>query len=294
MQTVWSENMSSDRRKAIEELGRGRELTNQLRDLLNSKSVGDEGLAVVSEDLVMKIFNSFAKSLSIIRNIGDYDDDEVSQKSRNNNMSWDDRKSEDLGDSIKSITATSTQKGRRGCYKRRKCAESWTRITPSHFDDGHAWRKYGQKVILHANHPRNYYRCTHKFDQGCQAIKQVQMIEDDPPKYRTTYYGHHTCKNQLNASPFVLDSTSDDSSILLSFANNHLTNKHDNPFFSSFSSVKQESKEDHDITYNPYLLSPDHLTTFEPSAQMTMLPADHTDAISGVVDSIDLDDLLVF
>ena len=143
---------------------------------------------------------------------------------------------------------------------------------------------------------RNYFRCTHKIDQGCQATKQVQKIEDDPPKYRTTYYGRHTCKNLLKASQFILDSTSNDSSNLISFADNNLTNKHDNPFFSSFPSEKQESKEDHmpsDITYNrsssaEYLLSFNHLTTFDLSADH------HTDEISGVVDSFDLDDLLEF
>ncbi|XWS09514.1 hypothetical protein CRYUN_Cryun40dG0091100 [Craigia yunnanensis] len=287
--------MSLDRKNAIEELERGRELTNQLRDLL-SKSLGDEGL-VGSEDLVMKILNSFANTLSILRNSREYDD-EVSQNPRNNNMSWDGRKSEVSGESIKS--SSSKPKDRRGCYKRRKCAESWTEDTPTLIDDGHAWRKYGQKVILNSNHPRNYFRCTHKIDQGCQATKQVQKIEDDPPKYRTTYYGHHTCKNLFKSSQFILDSTSNDSSILLSFAKNNLTNKHDNPFFSSFPSVKQESKDDHmpsDTTYNPsssseYLMSPE-LKTFESSAEMTMLSADH-DVISGVEDSVDLDYLLQF
>ncbi|KAK6279656.1 hypothetical protein POUND7_019923 [Theobroma cacao] len=285
--------MSSGRSKAIEELARGRDLTNQLRDLL-TKSFGDDGL-LGSEDLVTKILNSFANTLSILRSSsGDYD--EVSQNPRNSNMSWDGRKSEESGESIKS----STQKDRRGCYKRRKSEHSWTRDSPTLIDDGHAWRKYGQKVILNAKHPRNYYRCTHKHDQGCQATKQVQQIEDDPPKYGTTYYGHHTCKNLLKASQLILDSTSKDSSILLSFAN---TNKQDNSMFSAFPPVKQESKEDmpSDITYNlstsspDYLLSPDHLTTFESSAQMTVLSAaDHADVISGVVDSVDLDDLLEF
>ena len=109
MLSAWSE-----RKKAMEELGRGRELTNELRDLL-SKSLGGEGL-VGSEDLVMKILNSFANTLSILRNSGEYDY-EVSQNPRNNNKSWDGRKSEDSGESIKS--SSSKQKDRRGCYKRR-------------------------------------------------------------------------------------------------------------------------------------------------------------------------------
>ena len=104
------------------------------------------------------------------------------------------------------------------------------------------------------------------------------------------------------ASQLILDSTSNDSSILLNFANNNLANKHDNSFFSFFPSVKHESNEDHmpsDVTYNrspsfEYLLSPDHLTMFEPSAQMTVLSANHKDVISGMVDSVDLDYLLEF
>ena len=97
MLSAWSE-----RKKAMEELGRGRELTNELRDLL-SKSLGGEGL-VGSEDLVMKIFNSFSNTLSILRNSEDNDD----ENPRNNNISWDNRKSEDL-----------TQNDRRGCYTTR-------------------------------------------------------------------------------------------------------------------------------------------------------------------------------
>ncbi|XVE84326.1 hypothetical protein DITRI_Ditri17bG0003700 [Diplodiscus trichospermus] len=299
--------LCSDRKKAIKELGQGRELTNQLRDLL-SKSVGEDGL-VGSEDLVMKIFNSFANTLSLLRN-----KDEVSQNpnTTNNNMnkSWDIyRKSEALEESINKSRTTP-----RGCLKRRKCAEDHSRIrtrdTATLIDDGCEWRKYGQKVIKDANHPRNYFRCTHKTDQGCKATKHVQKIEDNPPKYRTIYYGHHTCnKNLLNSSDDQLildDSTSNnDSSMLISFAN---TNQHDNPFLSSFPSTKQEIKEDHapthdDITYNgssssDYLFLPDdQLRALESLAdQMTVSSADHSmeDVISGMLDSVDLDQLFEF
>ncbi|XVE80735.1 hypothetical protein DITRI_Ditri15bG0004200 [Diplodiscus trichospermus] len=236
-------------------------------------------------------------TISILRKSAGCDyDDEFSQNPNNNNntMSLDGRKSEDSGESIRS---TLTRRDRRGCYKRsRKCAESWSDDTPTLIDDGHAWRKYGQKAIHQANYPRSYYRCTHKQDQNCPALKQVQQIEDDPPKFRTTYYGHHSCRNLFKASQLILDSTSDhDSSMrLISFANNNLTIKHDDPFLSSFTSVKQERKEDHmpisDITYNRssssvYLVSPE-LTTFESSA-------DDQDVISRVVmDSVDFDKLL--
>ncbi|KAB2092060.1 hypothetical protein ES319_A02G003000v1 [Gossypium barbadense] len=270
--------MSWNTKKAIEELVRGKELTKQLRDLL-TKSLTDDGF-VNSEDLVLKICDTFANTLSLLTNsntttttaVADYyyydDFNDVSQKPTIN-ITSDGRKSEDSGDSIKS--PPSTHRDRRGSYKRRKCVDSRKKITSALVDDGYAWRKYGQKQILNANHPRSYFRCTHKTDQGCQATKQVQKLEDDPPN----------------------------------FANNStLTNKqgNDNPFFSS---VKQESKEDYkpisEITYNgssssEYLLSPHHhqLSTFDlSSADMTVLSPDH-DVLSDVVDSLDLDDLLQF
>ncbi|GMJ01620.1 hypothetical protein HRI_003831200 [Hibiscus trionum] len=268
--------MSWDTKKAIEELVRGRELTNQLRDLL-SKSVGDES---GREDTVNKICNTFANTLSILRN-------------RNSSCSDDNDMKEDSGES----PSAGAGKDGRGSYKskRRKSvavASSRRSIASALIDDGYAWRKYGQKQILNSNHPRSYYRCTHK-DQGCVATKQVQMIEDDPPKYETIYLGHHTCNNTLNPSHFIVDDhpISDHSSVILSFANNNLNNS---PFLSS---AKQEGKEDYKpITYNAsdYLLSPHHLSTFDPLAEMRVLSADH-DVISGVVDYVqDLDEFLKF
>ncbi|KAK8485404.1 hypothetical protein V6N11_037101 [Hibiscus sabdariffa] len=248
---------SWDTKKAIEELVQGREWTNQLRDLL-TKSVGDEsGLELVgSEDL----------------------------KPMNNMSCCDGRKSEDSGESIKSSPSASasalTLKDRRGSYKRRKCVASRTNISSALIDDGYAWRKYGQKKILNANHPRSYYRCTHKNEQGCDATKQVQKIQDDPPKYETMYSGHHTCKNTLKPFPFIMDHN--DSSKLISFSN-----QHDLPFFSS--SSKEDYKPASDITYyngsssSDYILSPPHLSSF------------HHDGISGGLDSVaDIDDFLSF
>ncbi|GAB4844578.1 hypothetical protein Ancab_037976 [Ancistrocladus abbreviatus] len=60
--------------------------------------------------------------------------------------------------------------------------------------DGYSWRKYGQKDILGANFPRGYYRCTHRYTQGCLATKQVQRSNDDPTVVQVMYRGHHTCK----------------------------------------------------------------------------------------------------
>ncbi|KAI0496323.1 hypothetical protein KFK09_022639 [Dendrobium nobile] len=62
-------------------------------------------------------------------------------------------------------------------------------------DDGHSWRKYGQKDILGAKHPRSYFRCTHRKTQGCAAMKQVQKTDEDSSIFDITYLGTHTCFN---------------------------------------------------------------------------------------------------
>ncbi|KAL0412172.1 UNVERIFIED_CONTAM: putative WRKY transcription factor 41 [Sesamum latifolium] len=63
----------------------------------------------------------------------------------------------------------------------------------SQLDDGFNWRKYGQKDILGANHPRAYYRCTHRHKQGCHATKQVQPMDDNPSTVEVVYKGKHSC-----------------------------------------------------------------------------------------------------
>ncbi|KAI4302461.1 hypothetical protein MLD38_038202 [Melastoma candidum] len=60
-------------------------------------------------------------------------------------------------------------------------------------EDGHTWRKYGQKIILGSKFPRAYYRCTHQRLYQCPAKKQVQLLDHDPSTFLVTYQGHHTC-----------------------------------------------------------------------------------------------------
>ncbi|KAI5059624.1 hypothetical protein GOP47_0025943 [Adiantum capillus-veneris] len=63
-------------------------------------------------------------------------------------------------------------------------------------DDGHTWRKYGQKIIHGALHPRGYYRCTHcKTDIGCPAVKQVQRCDEEQMFFDVIYKGYHTCRS---------------------------------------------------------------------------------------------------
>ncbi|CAL4922518.1 unnamed protein product [Urochloa decumbens] len=79
-------------------------------------------------------------------------------------------------------------------FSRRSQRPTDTKIT-STLEDGHVWRKYGQKEIQNSRQPRSYYRCTHKSDQGCNAKRQVQACEADTSKYVVTYYGVHTCRD---------------------------------------------------------------------------------------------------
>ncbi|KAK9069635.1 hypothetical protein SSX86_011539 [Deinandra increscens subsp. villosa] len=60
-------------------------------------------------------------------------------------------------------------------------------------NDGYMWRKYGQKEILNAKYPREYYRCTYRNTHGCCATKQVQRSSEDPSIFDITYLGKHTC-----------------------------------------------------------------------------------------------------
>ncbi|KAH0995112.1 hypothetical protein GBA52_018976 [Prunus armeniaca] len=160
-------------------------------------------------------------------------------------------------ESYKSASTFSTD--RRGSYKKRKTCHSWIKDSPALTEDGHAWRKYGQKLILNAKHPRNYFRCTHKFDQACQATKHVQQVEDDPPLFRTTYYGNHTCRGYLKASELVLDCTSPrESSKFIRFDDTNPSSKQEHPFFSSFKSLKGEERFKEETMPSDYMTTQHH------------------------------------
>ncbi|KAG6530325.1 transcription factor WRKY19-like [Zingiber officinale] len=97
---------------------------------------------------------------------------------------------------------------RREMCKKRKTLSKWaSRVCVAGgglaegLEDGYSWRKYGQKGILGARHPRGYYRCTHRNTAGCLATKQVQRSDDDSCVFDITYRGDHTCQQKLQAPP---------------------------------------------------------------------------------------------
>ncbi|KAM1525662.1 hypothetical protein ACFX10_010098 [Malus domestica] len=326
MEWSWQESVLSNRERVVEELIQGRELASQL-----SKAFANRSLVVNCDDggsaegIVNKILGSFVNTLLII-NGKESDQEFVSDQIQGNSSgvsggstgvsdgrgggayssSWDANhdhaaniKSEDCNEEEISCKSTSTFKDRRGSYKRRKASHSWTTDTPaSNIDDNHAWRKYGHKVIHNAKHPRNYFRCTHKYNQACKATKQVQQVQDHPPVFRTTYYGTHTCRDYPKASELVLDCTSPrDSSKFISFDNaNCLENKQEH--FTSFasSSVKEElivkATSDHTGTSHnnhsspsDYLLSHDDLMAFDSFWPMS--------EFSSRIDQYDRDDVFL-
>ncbi|XP_034580572.1 disease resistance protein RGA5 isoform X2 [Setaria viridis] len=77
--------------------------------------------------------------------------------------------------------------------KRRKTLVKDILTSSSDGDDGHSWRKYGQKEIPGSKHPRAYFRCTDRHSIGCNATKQVQRTDGDPNLFAVRYYGEHTC-----------------------------------------------------------------------------------------------------
>ncbi|XP_027926250.1 WRKY DNA-binding transcription factor 70-like [Vigna unguiculata] len=274
---------STSRKKAIEELLRGRDSATQLRSVINGNG---EDLSSAKK-LVKEVLMSFTNSLLLLNTSNTTSEfhDDVS-----NVQLWDSPK---LEDSQESNCKNSTVKARRGCYKRRRTEQTREKESKAPIDDGHQWRKYGQKEILNAKFPRNYYRCTHR-DQGCQATKQVQRVQEDPILYKTIYYGEHSCKSLTNPEIILDPMSPSSSSKFLSFNNSFPTpSKQDCPFLSSSfpsSSVKRECKEEipPSTSSNDYLISSD--LTFDGSPKHVTLSSSTLDSEYKAVDIPDVFD----
>ncbi|KAK3151548.1 hypothetical protein QOZ80_3AG0247330 [Eleusine coracana subsp. coracana] len=102
-----------------------------------------------------------------------------------------------------SASSSGRRNTRKRNFSRRSQHAHEQRITAT-LDDGHVWRKYGQKDIQNSSNPRSYFRCTHRSDQGCPAKRQVQRCDADPSKHVVTYYGEHTCRDPSQIVPIVI------------------------------------------------------------------------------------------
>ncbi|KAI9102219.1 hypothetical protein K1719_023729 [Acacia pycnantha] len=194
MSALYPEHVSANKESIIRELVEGKECASQLKLLFQNPS-GPQDTTPSAQQLVANILRSFNQSISVL----------TSSEAGGEILaiSCNDWSPEESGQSRK--RSPPSAKDRRGCYNRRKAADTRTRISQT-IEDEYAWRKYGQKGILHSKFPRSYFRCTRKHDQGCKAVKQVQRIEENPEKFLTMYIGVHTCEDNLKAPEMVTDS----------------------------------------------------------------------------------------
>lgn len=134
---------------------------------------------------------------------------------------------------------------------------------------------------------RSYYRCIYKFDQGCQATKHVQKIEDEPTSYKVTYHQYHTCKNFLISPQIILDSSNiKNTSILLSFESNGLIeNKPVDPYFPS---IKRE--ENREGSSSLELKHNQSLSIGYPSQDLITL--DHLESVSLISSRLEHEDVV--
>ncbi|GJV39484.1 probable WRKY transcription factor 70 [Tanacetum coccineum] len=178
--------MEVNKKKLVETLIKGRNSAKRLQTLLHQKVSDDELVSV--DGLVDEISESFYDGLSVL-----------TPTSTHLSLACD--------HVFHGKPPPPANKERRGCYKRRKILDSRKEVSGT-IGDGYSWRKYGQKEILNSKFPRCYFRCAHKHIQGCNALKQVQQLEDDSNMFEITYIGHHTCAppNTPSHHRVVLDS----------------------------------------------------------------------------------------
>ncbi|CAK9318205.1 unnamed protein product [Citrullus colocynthis] len=196
-----------DQNKLKNELLKGKELAKQLQIHLNMRpspsSMAASPSSSYSNDnggelLVQKILCSYEKALSLLNSNGIQISESPSSLNGGSPRSEDsDREFKDLFDQTNANSS-----------RRRNILPIWTQkfqVSPGmalegSLDDGFCWRKYGQKGILGAKHPRGYYRCTYRNLQGCLATKQVQRSDDNPTVFEITYRGKHSCSQVSNLS----------------------------------------------------------------------------------------------
>ncbi|XP_061339206.1 probable WRKY transcription factor 70 [Gastrolobium bilobum] len=259
------------KRVIIRELLQGQKSATQLKVLLE-KPFEDDG-SFSSEELVTNILRSFTEALSIITSSSEpgCGGEVAHQNLLNSGENGTPFTSGDSGESRK--RSSPARKVGRGCYQRRKGAQTRTTLSNT-TDDNHSWRKYGQKEIQNSKFPRSYFRCSSKYDQGCKATKQVQLTQENPDMYKIMYIGIHTCKATPKATHLVTDSSTWESFILNSDPDSNIPNEQDHHISSPSLTKKQEYPKENnssDVTdheLDPSLLS--DLKDSEPSKPVIM------------------------
>uniref|UniRef100_A0A1J3D2N6 Putative WRKY transcription factor 38 n=1 Tax=Noccaea caerulescens TaxID=107243 RepID=A0A1J3D2N6_NOCCA len=171
--------MNSPHEKAVQAIMYGHRCALRLKVRLDDP-MADNG-SVSTYDLAKSIVSCFSDAISILSDKPKSEDDQFSDLSSK--------------DSSPLTPQRSQSKKRKINNRSTNSSENWRDDSPAPiYYDGFLWRKYGQKSIKKSHHQRSYYRCSYNIDHDCGARKQEQKIKDNPPVYRTTYIGHHTCK----------------------------------------------------------------------------------------------------
>ncbi|KAJ6841802.1 putative WRKY transcription factor 70 [Iris pallida] len=211
---------SHDWKAAVDELTRGRDLASQLGAMLEDALP----TSTSRRDLLREISDSFSRALAVL-DVSTAVKSEDAHGSQSRELPGKKRKPE--------------LSGQRGGYRRsRRVHSSCKSVTTATLNDGHAWRKYGQKAILNSKSPRGYYRCTHKKDQMCLATRHVQQSEDNPSLFVITYIGEHTCQELAE----TLASLENDPCIIDFSRSSYAAATSSNP--PSLQAMRQESDED--------------------------------------------------
>ncbi|KAK9723734.1 hypothetical protein RND81_05G021700 [Saponaria officinalis] len=215
-------------KKLMEEFERGKNSTLMLRNIIlqhysfkleDSYNNKNDYFKVLDHHSIVAL-DSFGSSISMLKSC-DFDSSFVEEEGKLN----------DHMDHINIISpnqpcksqVSTTQESSKSNRRRKIGGESKEKEVTNLMDDGFVWRKYGQKKIHDYDHPRHYYRCTHKDEEKCQAKKQIQQISENPIKYKVIYHNNHTCTN--NVTPYMINSPEEHSSaIVLSFDGSNLIN----------------------------------------------------------------------
>ncbi|XP_071728928.1 probable WRKY transcription factor 30 [Rutidosis leptorrhynchoides] len=210
-----------DYKRVIDELTQGKEFAKQLMIHLNDPMSSKES----QETLIHSILNSYDKSLSLVFTTHGFINSNVSKNESKDHEFFhpdpffDKRKS--TNSSIEKWNNQVIMSGDMGLEEA--------------LDDGHSWRKYGQKDILGAKHPRGYYRCAYRHIDGCLATKYVQKIVDDPITFDITYRGSHTCNRRSHTELEIQQKTPQQNQVNFQTGRNVGTENIETPSFNFLS-----------------------------------------------------------
>ncbi|KAK9070009.1 hypothetical protein SSX86_010407 [Deinandra increscens subsp. villosa] len=285
----WPESSAINRIKAIQELTQGQILTDWLQEMIGQPEKVESNLELF-DDALAQIIGVFGNTVSVFKSSSNFNNISFNQT---HDMTSPNDCDDNMLKDTKYVKAMMPLKVRRGCYKRSKNTMIHTTVTFNLVNDGYAWRKYGQKEIINSEHPRQYYRCTHKYEQGCKATKQVQMIDDEPSKYMITYHRHHTCSNSQTPCHIILDSPSPkENSVLISFDTNPLIKKKQVSGFSPSLTTQKPNNR-----FPSLIFSSDCYTTWDPFTQSSKVPLEPLSMMSYGLDmstsGYEIDDMIL-